>query len=125
MPKTPRQTRKSPFFLFPFTLLLTLLLSLPWVNAKEEPKPKPQAWEINGIVAALVDLHAEVRLQAANKLGEYQLDDPKSLIKNYKDLVDKLAQQLEDKEPDARRAAALALEKMQAKEYAPKLVDLL
>lgn len=34
MPKTPHQTRKlSPFFLFPFTLFLTLLLSLPWVKA--------------------------------------------------------------------------------------------
>ena len=125
MPKTFRQTRKlSPFFLFLFTLFLTLFLSLPWVNA-EEPKPKPQPWEINGIIAALADPYAGVRLQAASKLGEYQLDDPKSLIKNYKDLVDKLAQQLEDKEPDARNAAAQALGQMEAKEQAPKLVELL
>ena len=126
MPKTPRPTRKlSAFFLFPFTLLLTLLLSLPWVSAKEPPKPKPQDWEIKGIVAALVDPHAEVRLAAANKLGEYQLDDPKSRIKNYKDLVEQFAKQLEDKEPVARSAAAEALGQMQAKEYAPKLVELL
>jgi len=112
MIKTPRQTRKlSPFFLFPFTLLLTLLLSLPWVSA-EEPKPKPQPWEIKGIVAALADPYAGVRLEAARKLGEYQLDDPKSLIKDNKDLVDKLAQQLEDKDPVARSAAAEALPKL-------------
>jgi hypothetical protein len=126
MPKTPHQTRKlSPFFLFPFTLLLTFLLSLPWVSAKEQPKPKPQPWEINGIIAALADPGADVRLEAARKLGEYQLDDPKSLIKNYQDLVDKLAQQLEDKDPVARNAATRTLGQMQAKEQAPKLVELL
>ncbi|HEY9636733.1 MAG TPA: hypothetical protein V6D14_25260 [Coleofasciculaceae cyanobacterium] len=80
MPKTPRPTRKSPFFLFPFTLLL----SLPWVSAKEAPKPKPQSWEIKGIVAALKDSYAGVRLQAASRLGKYQLDDPRSLIKDNK-----------------------------------------
>jgi hypothetical protein len=69
------------------------------VSAKEAPKPKPQPWEIKGFVAALVDPHAKVRLQAASKLGEYQLDDPKSQIKNYKDLVEQFAKQLEDKEP--------------------------
>jgi hypothetical protein len=113
MPKTPRKL--SPFFLFPFTLLLTLLLSLPWVSAQEEPKPKPQPWQINGFVAALVDPNAKVRLQAASKLGEYQLDDPKSQIQNYKVLVEQFAKQLEDKEPDARNAAAQALGWMQAK----------
>ncbi len=126
MPKTPRQTRKfSAFFLFPFTFLLTLLLSLPWVSAKEPPKPKPQDCQINGIVAALVDPHAGVRLQAARKLEEYQLDGPKSLITNYKDLVDKLAPQLKHSDSDVRSAAALALGQMQAKEQAPKLVELL
>jgi hypothetical protein len=87
MLKTSRQTRKlSPFFLFPFTLFLVLLLSLPWVSAEETRKPKPQDWEINGIVAALSDLYAGVRLQAAYHLTEYQLYDPKSLIKNYKNV---------------------------------------
>jgi HEAT repeat protein len=125
MPKTPRQSRKSAFFLFPFTLLLTLLLFLPWVSAKEAPKPKPQAWEIKGFVAALVDPNPKVRLEAARKLGEYQLDEPKSQIKNYKDLVEQFTKQLEDKELDSRNAAALALGQMQAKAQAPKLVQLL
>jgi HEAT repeat protein len=95
------------------------------VSAKEAPKPKPQPWEIKGFVAALVDPHAKVRLQAASKLGEYQLDDPKSQIKNYKDLVEQFAKQLEDKELDSRKAAAQALGQMQAKEQVPKLVQLL
>ena len=125
MLKTPRNTRKSPFILFPFTLVLVLLLSLSWVNAKEAPKPKPQNWEMNGIVAALADPYAEVRLQAAKKLAEYQLDDPKSLIKKYKVDLDKLGKQLEDKDSVSRSAAANALGQMQAKEYAPKLVELL
>jgi NAD-dependent DNA ligase len=60
-------------------------------------------------------------LAAANKLGEYQLDDPKSQIKNYKDLVEQFAKQLEDKEPDARNAAAGALGQMQAQTTARKV----
>ncbi|MEH2395061.1 MAG: hypothetical protein V7K21_26555 [Nostoc sp.] len=47
--------RSSPFFLFPFTLLLTLLRALPWVSAKEQPQLHLEAWQINGIVAALDD----------------------------------------------------------------------
>ncbi|KAB8316033.1 HEAT repeat domain-containing protein, partial [Tolypothrix campylonemoides VB511288] len=125
MLKTARKTRKSPFFLFPFTFVLVLLLSLPWVNAKEAPKPKPQNWEMNGIVAALADSDARVRLKAAEKLAEYQLDDPKSLIKKYKVDVDKLGKQLEDKDSVSRNAAASALGQMQAKEYAPKVAELL
>ncbi|WP_017319031.1 helix-turn-helix domain-containing protein [Mastigocladopsis repens] len=39
MLKIPRNTRKSAFLLFPVTLLLVLLLWLPWVSAEEEPKP--------------------------------------------------------------------------------------
>ncbi|MEJ6480257.1 hypothetical protein N0Y54_02530 [Nostoc punctiforme UO1] len=59
---TPRHANKlSLFFLFCLTLLLTLFLSLPWVNAKETPKPKPQDWQINGISAALDDGHNKVK----------------------------------------------------------------
>jgi hypothetical protein len=62
MPKPPRQTHKlSPFFLFPFTLFLIFLLSLPWVSAKEAPNPKPQPWQIEGIVAAIDDSQDKVK----------------------------------------------------------------
>jgi HEAT repeat protein len=126
MLKTLHKTRKSPFLLFPVTLLLVLLLSLPWVNAEETDKPKPpQDWEMNGIVAALADPYAEVRLEAVKKLAEYQLDDPKSLIKKYKLDVNKLRKQLEDKEPVSRQAAASALGQMKATNIAPQVAALL
>ncbi|MBP5973490.1 HEAT repeat domain-containing protein, partial [Brasilonema sp. CT11] len=131
---TPRTTRKpSPVLLFLFTFLLILFFSLSWVSAQEEPKPtKPQGWEMNGIVAALADPSAEVRWEAVQKLAEYQLDDPKSLIKNnYKDVVDKLVKQLspqdgDDKEKSVSRyAAAYALAQMKATNFAPDVAKLL
>ncbi|NMG07905.1 HEAT repeat domain-containing protein [Brasilonema sp. UFV-L1] len=126
MLKTNQKIRKlSPIFLFPFTVFLVLLLSLPWVNAKEAPKPKPQDWEIKGIVAALRDPGANVRLKAADKLALYQLDNPNSLIQNYKDVVDELGKQLEDKDAVSLNAAAVALGQMQAKDYTSKIAELL
>ncbi|MCC5667696.1 HEAT repeat domain-containing protein [Nostoc sp. CHAB 5784] len=121
----PRYTSKrSLFFLFCFTLLLTLFLSLPWVNA--EKKPKPQAWQINGIVAALKDPIPEVRATATQNLQEYQLDNPKTQIKNYDELVKQFVKQLQDKDSAvSRNAAAQALGQMQAKEQAPQVAQLL
>ncbi len=60
---------RKPLFLFPFTLFLTLLLSLPWVSAKEIPKPKPQPWQIDGIIAALDDSYPEVKGYALNPIS--------------------------------------------------------
>jgi truncated hemoglobin YjbI len=102
------------------------------VSAEETDKPKPpQDWEMKGIVAALADPYAEVRLEAAKKLAEYQLDDPRSLIKNYKDVVDKLVKHLSPQESDdkeksvSRRAAASALGQMKATNFAPDVAKLL
>ncbi|MEH1991018.1 HEAT repeat domain-containing protein [Nostoc sp.] len=122
---TPRHTNKrSLFFLFWFTLLLTLFLSLPWVNAEE--KPKPEVWQINGIVAALKDPIPEVRATATQNLQEYQLDNPKSQIKNYDELVKQFAKQLQDKDSSVSRKAAIkALGQMQAKEKIPLVAKLL
>ncbi|WP_445635892.1 HEAT repeat-containing PBS lyase [Nostoc sp. DSM 114161] len=122
---TPRHTNKlSIFFLFCFTLLLTLFLSLPWVNAEE--KPKLETWQINGIVAALQDPIAEVRATATQNLQEYQLDNLKSQIKNYDELVKEFVKQLEDKDSKvSRKAAAQALGQMQAKEQVPQVAKLL
>ncbi|MBX9255159.1 HEAT repeat domain-containing protein, partial [Desmonostoc muscorum CCALA 125] len=94
---TPRQNSKlSLFFLFCFTLLLTLFLSLPWVNAKETPEPQPQDWQINGISAALDDGHDQVKKYALDKLVEYNLKDLKSLVKKPEDIAEKAAKILKD-----------------------------
>ncbi|MEH2117993.1 HEAT repeat domain-containing protein, partial [Nostoc sp.] len=118
-------SKRSLFFLFCFTLLLTFLLSLPWVNA--EKKPKPEVWQINGFVAALKDPIPEVRATATQYLQEYQLDNFKSQIKNYYDqLVKQFVKQLQDKDSAvSRKAAAQALGQMQAKEQAPQVALLL
>ncbi|MEH2036196.1 HEAT repeat domain-containing protein [Nostoc sp.] len=116
--------KQSLFFLFWFTLLLTLFLSLPWVNAEE--KPKPEVWQINGIVAALKDPIPQVRATATQNLQEYQLDNPKNQIKNYDELVKQFAKQLQDKDSAvSRKGAAEALGQMQAKEKIPQVAKLL
>ncbi|MEH2339683.1 HEAT repeat domain-containing protein [Nostoc sp.] len=122
---TPCHTNKlSLFLLFCFTLLLTFLLSLPWVNAEE--KPKLEAWQINGIVAALKDPIPEVRAKATENLQKYQLDNAKTQIKNYDELVKQFAKQLQNKDSAvSRKAAAQALGQMQAKEQVPQVASLL
>jgi HEAT repeat protein len=132
----------SPLFIFPLTLLLVIFLAAPWVSAKEaeKEKPIPQPWEIKGIVAALNDPYAGVRLAAADKLGEYKLDNPKSLIdasnkgnnqESYNKLVQQLREQLSSTDKDeqekntSRQAAASALGNMQAKEIAKDVALLL
>jgi hypothetical protein len=112
MPKNPCKTRKlSLFFLIPFTLLLTLLLSLPWVNAKEAPKPKPQPWQIEGIVAALDDSYPKVKEYTFDKLAQYKWQDLKPLLKKPEDIAHKAADILKDEKVDAgvRLSAAQAL----------------
>ncbi|MEH2167009.1 MAG: HEAT repeat domain-containing protein [Nostoc sp.] len=121
--------RSSPFFIFPFILLLTLLLALLWVSAKEQPKPKPEAWQINGIVAALDDGHNGVKGYAFNKLVEYDLKDLKFLDKKSEDIAQKAAKILKDKtvESDVRSGAASALGNLgkAAKPYVKDIADIL
>ncbi|PAX51769.1 HEAT repeat domain-containing protein, partial [Brunnivagina elsteri] len=132
----------SPLFIFPLTLLLVIFLAAPWVTAKkaEKEKPIPQPWEIKGIVAALNDTDAAVRLFAARALEQYKLDNPKSLIdasnkennqESYNKLVQQLREQLSSTDKDeqekntSRAATATALGNMQAKEVAKDVALLL
>ena len=131
MPKIPRQSRKlSPFFLFPFTLLLTLLLSLPWVNAKEAPKPKPQPWQIEGIVAALDDSQDTVKVYyALDQLTLYEPQDLKSVVKKPEDIARKVADILKDEKVEAffRATAAYTLRQLgqAAQPYMQDIADIL
>ncbi|MBE8968637.1 HEAT repeat domain-containing protein [Nostocales cyanobacterium LEGE 12452] len=119
--------RSSPFFLFSFILLLTLLLTLPWVSAKEQPKP--EAWQINGIVAALDDEYDGVKRYAFNTLAEYDLKDLKALGKKPEDIAQKAAKILKDKtvDPYVRSGAAEALSNLgeAAKHYVKDILDFL
>ena len=64
--------RKFSFFLvFTFTFLFIFQLSLPWVNAKEKPKPELKDWQISGIMAALDDGYPQVQKLAFYKSREY------------------------------------------------------
>src|SRR5690242_13368724 len=103
--------RSSPFFLFPFTLLLTLLLYSPWVSAEEQNQPKPQAWQMNGIVAALDDGHDKIKGYAFDQFVKYDLKDLKSLVKKPEDIAQKADQILKDEKVDnsIRSSAAVAL----------------
>ncbi|KST66441.1 HEAT repeat domain-containing protein [Mastigocoleus testarum] len=122
----------APIWVFLVTFLLIISLSLPSVSAQEEKPKPPKEWEMKGIVAALKDPYAVVRLEAANRLGTYKLDHPKNQIPNYKEVENLLLEQLsppdkEDKKEKnfSRRAAATALGNIKAKEFAPQIALLL
>ncbi|TVP60871.1 MAG: HEAT repeat domain-containing protein, partial [Nodularia sp. (in: Bacteria)] len=125
---TPRHTNKlSLFFLFCFTLLLTLFLSLPWVSATE--KAKPQDWQINGIVAALDDGHDKVKEYAFTKLREYDLKNLKFVVKKPEDVAEKAANVFKDEKVDSgvRYGAAEALGNMgeAATKYVPDILNII
>ncbi|HYX14794.1 MAG TPA: HEAT repeat domain-containing protein [Nostoc sp.] len=127
---TPRDTKKlSVFFLFCFTLLLTFFLSLPWVSAKETPKPKPQDWQTNGIVAALDDSYDKVKQHAFKKLAEYELKDLKTVVKKPEDIAQKIVKILKDEkvDSDVRSSAAKALGNFgqAAAQYIPDILKFL
>ncbi|QFS45187.1 HEAT repeat domain-containing protein [Nostoc sphaeroides] len=130
MVTTPRHRSKpSRFILYALAFILTFLFSLPWVNAKETPKPKPQDWQINGISAALDDGHDKVKEYALNKLVEYNLKDLKSLVKKPEDIAEKAAKILKDEKVDAdvRGSAASALGNLgdAAAKYVPDILNIL
>ncbi len=102
---------KQPFILFPITFLLVFFLSFPWVNAQNVTKPKPQEWQINGILAALDDDYDEVKGDALSELARYEAKDLKPLLKKPEDVAEKAAKLLKDKSvsSDVRDSAARAL----------------
>ena len=128
MNATSSHSRKlAPILVFFITFLLILFLSLPWVSAEEETKPKPQQWQINGIVAALDDGYDEVKKYALDKLNQY---DTKEINKPEKNkIIEKIANILKDKEVNSnvRSRAAVALGNFgeAAAKYIPDIVTIL
>ncbi|MBO3462761.1 HEAT repeat domain-containing protein, partial [Aetokthonos hydrillicola] len=81
------------------------------MNAKEDSKPKPQPWQLEGIAAALGDGHSRVKEYAFKQLAEYDLQNLKALGKKLEDIAQKSAKVLKDDKADAnlRGYAASAL----------------
>lgn len=130
MVTTPRHSSKpSGFILYALAFILTFLLCLPWVNAKETPKPKPQQWQIDGISAALDDGYDKVKRYALDQLVKYNLKDLKSLGKKPEDIARKAAKILKDEKVTAnvRSAAAVALGNLgqAAANYVPDIAKIL
>ncbi|WP_375471291.1 hypothetical protein [uncultured Nostoc sp.] len=109
---TPRHSSKpSPFILYALAFIFSFLLCLPWVSAKETPKPKPQQWQIDGIVAALDDSYLKVKQYAFDKLAKYKPQDLKILLKKPEKIAQIAANILKDEKvpSDVRGSAASAL----------------
>ncbi|MDZ7970417.1 MAG: HEAT repeat domain-containing protein, partial [Nostoc sp. DedSLP03] len=123
------RSKPSRFILYALAFILSFLFCLPWVSAKETPKPKPQDWQINGISAALEDGHDQVKGYALKQLVEYNLKDLKSLVKKPEDIAEKAAKILKDEKVDAnvRSGAAEALGNLgdAAAKYAPDIAKIL
>ncbi|WP_224312276.1 HEAT repeat domain-containing protein, partial [Trichormus variabilis] len=119
----------SRYIFYSLAFILSFLLCLPWVNAQEKPKPQPEAWQINGIVAALDDGHDQVKGYAFKQLGEYNLKDLKSLVKKPEDIAEKAAKILKDEKVSAgvRGSAAEALGNLgeAAAKYVPDIANIL
>ncbi|MBE9004092.1 HEAT repeat domain-containing protein [Fortiea sp. LEGE XX443] len=128
---TLRRTRKaSPFILYPLAFILSFLITLTWVSAKETSKPQPEAWQINGILAALDDGHDKVKAYALQQLVKYDLQNLKSVNQKPEDIAKKAAQILKDEKVDSRVrgvAAAYALGNLgkAAKPYIKDIADIL
>ncbi|MGB3652725.1 MAG: HEAT repeat domain-containing protein [Rivularia sp. (in: cyanobacteria)] len=120
---------KQPFILFPITFLLVFFLSFPGVNAQNVTKPKPQSWQINGIVAALDDDYDKVKENALSQLAEYEAKDLKPLLKKPDDVAEKVAKLFKNQSVDlqVRNSAARALGNLgdAAKPYVEEIVDIL
>jgi hypothetical protein len=97
VPKQPAIYR----FLVVLGLIIVLWVASPWVSAKEKPKPKPQEWQINGILAALEDNSPNGQGFALDQLAEYDAKDLKRVLKQPQAIAQKAANILNDKTQDS------------------------
>jgi len=122
-------SKPSRFLLYPLAFIFSFLLCLPWVSAKETPKPKPQDWQINGIVAALDDGNDQIKKLAFDKLNEYDLKNWPSVVEKPENIAQKAAKILKDTSlnSDIRSSAAYALGNLgeAAKPYVKDIADIL
>ena len=117
---------RKPLFLFPLTLCLTLLLCIPWVSAKTPPQPKPQLWQIDGVVAAIDDSNSKVKGDAFQALAGLEPQDLKLFLKKPEDIAQKAINFLKDEKIDSfvRASTAKALGNL-GEAAAPYVPDIL
>ncbi|BAT56060.1 unknown protein [Nostoc sp. NIES-3756] len=122
-------SKPSRYLLYSLAFILSFLLCLPWVSAKEKPKPQPQAWQINSIVAALDDGYDQVKEYALSKLVEYDLQKLKFVNQKPEYFANKAAQILKDEKvaSGVRYRAAVVLGNLgdAAKPYVKDILDIL
>ena len=125
-----KQHRFRPFFLFFLAFILIISCSFPGINAQEESKPKPEDWQLNGILAALDDPYPGVQGQAFGQLSKYDWQGmPSDKVKDIAFFVTKAANVLNDKQvaPFVRGKAAEALGNLgdAAKPYISDVIEFL
>ena len=84
--------------LFVVALAIVFWIASPWVSAQETPKPKPQEWQINGILAALDDGYPDVQGVALERLTIYDPTELQTVVKQPKQLAQKIANLLKNSE---------------------------
>ena len=111
----PQRLQKPPAFyclLVVVCLIVGLLVASPWVSAKESQQPKPQEWQINGILAALDDGYPGVKQAAFEKFAEYDAKDLATFPEQSEEMARKAIGLVNDSKADPilRIRAAAALE---------------
>src|SRR5690242_13808010 len=86
MPKKHTLSTKHAFISLLLALLFSFSICISFVNAQEEPKPKLQEWQMNGILAALDDDYSGVKKTAFDKLAEYDAKDLKAFPKQSEEI---------------------------------------
>jgi len=113
MVRPQRLQKQSAFYRLLFVVCLTigLLVVPPWVSAKESQQPKPQEWQINGILAALDDGYPGVKQAAFGKFAEYDAKDLAAFPKQSEEMVKKAIGLVNDSKAESylRIMAAAAL----------------
>jgi len=91
--------------------MLVLWIADPWVNAQEDPKPKLQEWQINGILAALNDGYPEVNRRAFWQLRDFDAKELAAFPKQSEEIARRAIDLVNDSQADSylRIDAAVAL----------------
>ena len=97
--------------LFVVGLAIALWVASPWVSAQETPKPKPEEWQINGILAALDDSDPGIKQRAFEKFAEFDANELTAFPNQSEEIAKRAIELVNDSQADSdiRTDAAKAL----------------